>query len=62
MLSTQTRCLADAEYAHVQLLQVRTCYELLAHSNKLVTLDIRMPLNKAFYALVFNSASKYCLP
>lgn len=57
-----TRRFADAEYAHVQLLQIRTCYELLAHSNKLVTLDIRMPLNKAFYALVFNSAWEPCLP
>lgn len=56
----QSFATADTHYMYVQLLQMHSCYDVLAISNRLVALDINLPLNKAFYALVFNSMLLSC--
>ena len=50
----------DKEDVYAQFLSAQSCYDVIPSSTKIVVLDTRLRVKKAFFALVANGRYRFC--
>jgi hypothetical protein len=46
----------EPEHVYLRILQAHSCYEAVPNNSKIVVFDTSLPVKKAFYGLIWNSA------